>query len=625
MCSIFGILKKKGKITVVEEMLIGLKTLEYRGYDSAGIALKMGNDFTICKTNNKDNAMEGVDVLRKIITENGQDKTKAEMAIGHTRWSTNGKISKENAHPHVSHKNNFALVHNGIIENYEELKELLLRKKYEFTSETDTEVLVHLIEEFWNESGKTSFTEAVRQALGLIEGAFAIAVISKNDDSLVVASRSGSMFVGISKDGYVVASDQSAILRHTRKVFEVEGNCMAVLTAQGHFLRSLSDNGEVEPKIEELTLELEEIQKGKYTHFMQKEIFEQPKTLTDCLRGRVRPNEGIIKLRGIEEFLPKLVKARRIIIIGCGTSWHAALVAKYLFEDFARIPVEVEYASEFAFRNPVLEEEDIVFAISQSGATKDTLDALETAKKRGATILGLCNVIGSKIARAAGVGVYLHVGPEISVASTKAFTGQVAVLTAIALLVGQRKGTISVAQYMQLIVELADLPKVVEEYLPSFDVRAKEIAEKYNYAENALYLGRGYGFPAALEGALKLKEIAYVHAEGYPAAEMKHGPIALINEKFPVFAIANYGSVYKKMKEHVQEIQARTGKVIALVTKGEKDISAIAESVIEIPDVSEHLIPIVAVIPLQLVAYHSAVLKGLDVDKPRSLAKSVTV
>ena len=625
MCSIFGILKKKGKITVVEEMLVGLKTLEYRGYDSAGIALKMGSDFTICKTNNKDNAMEGVDILRKIITDNGQDKVKAEMAIGHTRWATNGKISKENAHPHVSHKNNFALVHNGIIENYEELKELLLRKKYEFTSETDTEAMVHLIEEFWNESGKTSFTEAVRQALLLIEGAFAIAVISKNDDSLIVASRSGSMFVGISKDGYVIASDQSAILRHTRKVFEVEDNCMAVLTAQGHFLRSLSDNGEVEPKIEELTLELEEIQKGKYTHFMQKEIFEQPKTLTDCLRGRVRPNEGIIKLRGIEEFLPKLVKARRIIIVGCGTSWHAGLVAKYLFEDFARIPVEVEYASEFALRNPVLEEEDIVFAISQSGATKDTLDALETAKKRGATVLGLCNVIGSKIARAAGVGVYLHVGPEISVASTKAFTGQVAVLTAIALLVGQRKGTLSVSQYMQFIVELADLPKVVEEYLPSFDVRAKEIAEKYNYAENALYLGRGYGFPVALEGALKLKEIAYVHAEGYPAAEMKHGPIALINEKLPVFAIANYGNTYKKMKEHVQEIQARAGKVVALVTKGDKDISAIAEDIIEIPNVSEHLIPIVAVIPLQLIAYHSAVLKGLDVDKPRSLAKSVTV
>ncbi len=627
MCSIFGIIiKQKTETTPIESTLTALKMLEYRGYDSAGIASKGDKALQIWKTQNKDNKAEGVDMLRKQMTEMGVISFPTQIVIGHTRWATHGEISQKNAHPHSSQDGNFAIVHNGIIENYIELKEFLRSKGYYSVSDTDTEVLVNLIEYRWNETGRISFEVAVRQAVSEIEGAFAIAVITSSEDKMIVASRSGGLFVGITAYGFVIASDQSALVAHTKDCFEVESDCLVVLTPEKYEKRTIVSNQEVVPDIKKIELEISQIQKNGYEYFMQKEIFEQPKTLTDALRGRVRPFEGIIKLRGIEEHLRRIVQAKKITIIGCGTSWHAGLVGEYLFEQFTRIPVEVEYASEFVHRNPILGEKDIVIAISQSGETADTLEALALAKKSRATVIGLCNVVSSKIARMAGVGVYLHVGPEISVASTKAFTGQVAVLTAIALLVGRQKGTITESDYMRHITELAELPSVVEKYLPYFDIVAKEIAYEQLHSDHALYLGRGYNFPVALEGALKLKEISYIHAEGYPAAEMKHGPIALIDEKMPVIVIAPQGDeTYKKIIGNIQEIRARSGRVIAIATEGDTEIVSLVEKVIYIPRASEHLIPIIAVVPLQLIAYHNAVMKGLNPDKPRHLAKSVTV
>jgi glucosamine--fructose-6-phosphate aminotransferase (isomerizing) len=626
MCSIFGIITKQKTTTPIESTLIALKMLEYRGYDSAGIASKEDKLLKIWKTRNKDNYAEGVDELRRQMVEVDALNLLTQIVIGHTRWATHGEISQKNAHPHISQDGNFAIAHNGIIENYIELKEFLRNKGYYSVTDTDTEVLANLIEYRWNETGRSSFEEAVRQALSEIDGAFAVAVITSNENKMIVASRSGGLFVGITTLGFVVASDQSAIISHTKDCFEVESDCLVVLTPEKYEKRTIASNQKVVPDMKKIELEISQIQKNEYDHFMQKEIFEQPKTLTDALRGRVRATEGIIKLRGIEEHLNKIVHAKRIIILGCGTSWHAGLVAEYLFEEFARIPTEVEYASEFINRNPIIREGDIVIAISQSGETADTLAALEVAKKKGATVIGLCNVVSSKIARMAGVGVYLHIGPEISVASTKAFTGQVAVLTAIALLVGRQKGALSESAYMLHVTELAELPQIIEKYLPYFDERARSIVYTQLNSENALYLGRGYNFPVALEGALKLKEVSYIHAEGYPAAEMKHGPIALIDEKMPVIVIAPQGDeTYKKILGNIQEVKARKGKVIVIATEGDREIHSMADEVICIPRIANHLVPIIAVIPLQLIAYHCAVMKGLDVDRPRHLAKSVTV
>ncbi|MEW6772783.1 MAG: glutamine--fructose-6-phosphate transaminase (isomerizing) [Bacteroidota bacterium] len=614
MCGIVGYVGNKDAYPI---LIKGLYRLEYRGYDSAGVALlNFNNQLNIFKKKGK---VSELDAFCK-------DKdTSGKIGIAHTRWATHGEPNDVNAHPHISQNGKLAIIHNGIIENYASLKEGLKKRGHQFLSDTDTEVLVHLIEDI-QQHDKLSLEDAVIAALNQVIGAYAIVILDKdNPDTLIVAKKSSPMVIGIGKDEYVIASDASPIIEYTRNVVYLEDETVAVIR-KGEDLKiiKLKDRKEVTPYIEELTMELEAIEKGGYEHFMLKEIFEQPKSVKDSMRGRINADEGKVFLGGIKDYEDALSKANRVIIVGCGTSYHAGLVGEYLIEEFTRIPVEVEYGSEFRYRNPIIYPNDIVIAISQSGETADTLAAIEIAKQKGAIVLGICNVVGSSIARATHAGSYTHAGPEIGVASTKAFTAQVTVLTLMALHIAQLKRTLPVNRFRSLLYELETIPQKIQEVLEN-DNYLQEVSKIYKDARNFLYLGRGYGYPIALEGALKLKEISYIHAEGYPAAEMKHGPIALIDENMPVVFLANKGPNYEKVLSNIQEVKARKGKIIAIVTAGDKHVKQFADHIIEIPETDESLSPLVSVIPLQLLAYHIAVLRGCNVDQPRNLAKSVTV
>lgn len=608
-----GIVAYVGHRKAHEVIIKGLKRLEYRGYDSAGIAL-LNNGLNIYKKKGK------VSELESFIQEQELTST---IGIGHTRWATHGEPNDINAHPHYSHSKNLAIIHNGIIENYSSLKQELENKGHVFTSETDSEVFIHFIEDI-QINNHCTLDEAVRLALTKVVGAYAIVIMSKDDPSLLIAARKGSpLVIGVGENEFFLASDATPIIEYTNEVVYLNEYEIAVINNNELKIKNTQDVP-LTPYIQTLDMELEAIEKGGYEHFMLKEIFEQPKSISDCMRGRLDANEGRLVLGGIREYANKLVNADRIIIVACGTSWHAGLVAEYFFEEFCRIPVEVEYASEFRYRNPIINEGDVVIAISQSGETADTLAAIELAKSKGAIIFGVCNVVGSSIARTSHEGAYTHAGPEIGVASTKAFTAQLTVLNMIALRVAHKKGTISERRYRELLVELENIPSKVEKAL-KLEPQIKEIAELFKDARNFLYLGRGFNFPVALEGALKLKEISYIHAEGYPAAEMKHGPIALIDEEMPVVFIATRDSSYDKVVSNIQEVKARKGKVIAVVTEGDVLIPQMAEYVIEVPKTDEALMPMVSVIPLQLLSYHIAVMRGCNVDQPRNLAKSVTV
>jgi len=562
-----------------------------------------------------------VSELENHLADNGVLKSK--IGIGHTRWATHGEPNDVNAHPHYSSSERFAMIHNGIIENYEVLKKDLLQKGYKFQSETDTEVFVKFIEDIYSNNNCT-LEEALRLALQKVVGAYAIVLINLEEPDTLIAARKGSpLVIGVGEDEYFLASDATPIIEYTNKVIYLDDYEIAVIR-EGKLQVKTIENIETSPYINQLELELEAIEKGGYEHFMLKEIFEQPKSIADCLRGRLDPKTGRLVLGGLRDYMNKFQNAERIVITACGTSWHAGLVAEYLFEEFARVPVEVEYASEFRYRNPVISDKDFIIAISQSGETADTLAAIELAKSKGATIFGVCNVVGSSIPRTTHAGCYTHAGPEIGVASTKAFTAQISVLTMMALKLGYQRGTLPESKYILMLHELADIPAKVEKALQTNDA-IKKIAEQYKDARNMLYLGRGYNFPVALEGALKLKEISYIHAEGYPAAEMKHGPIALIDEEMPVIFIATLDSSYEKVVSNIQEVKARKGKVIAVVTEGDKQVKALADHVIEIPPTNEAFTPLLSVIPLQLLSYHIAVMRGCNVDQPRNLAKSVTV
>ena len=613
MCGIVAYIGNRDAYPI---LIKGLQRLEYRGYDSAGVALiNKSGDLNVYKRKGK---------VSDLLSFVEKKDTSGTVGIGHTRWATHGEPNDVNSHPHYSQSKNLVMIHNGIIENYAAIKERLIKKGHVFESETDTEVLIHLIEDVQkNENTKMGY--AVQAALKQVIGAYAIVLLDKNDPDVIVAAKKGSpMVIGIGHDDFFVASDASPIIEYTKNVVYLEDEQVVVLR-KGHEIkiRNLKDK-EVTPYIQKLTLELESIEKGGYSHFMLKEIYEQPRSVLDSMRGRINATTGEIKMGGIVDHEKKFEKAKRIIFLACGTSWHAGLVGEYLFEEFARVPVEVEYASEFRYRNPIIYEDDIVIAISQSGETADTLAAVELAKSKGATVLGVCNVVGSSIARATHGGSYTHAGPEIGVASTKAFTAQVTVLTLMALHMAKVRGTLTESRYRQLLYELETIPTKIEEVLKLNDQLYK-IATKYKDCRNALYLGRGVSFPVALEGALKLKEISYIHAEGYPAAEMKHGPIALIDEEMPVFVIATKGANYEKVVSNIQEVKARKGKITAVVTFGDKEVKAMADDLIEIPETDEFLVPLISVIPLQLLSYHIAVLRGCNVDQPRNLAKSVTV
>ena len=546
------------------------------------------------------------------------------IGIAHTRWATHGEPNDVNAHPHFSYSKNLAIIHNGIIENYAPLKNELVNRGFRFESETDTEVLIHLIEDI-EINEKVSLAEAVQIALNQVVGAYAIVIIDKNDPDTLIAARKGSpLVVGIGENEFFVASDATPIVEYTREVVYLNDEEIAILHRNKEIKIKTITNIEKTPYIQTLEINLSALEKEGFDHFMLKEIYEQPRSIRDSMRGRLKAREGIVLLGGIIDYQQKLVNAKRIIIIACGTSWHAGLVGEYLFEELARIPVEVEYASEFRYRNPVIYEDDVVIAISQSGETADTLAAIELAKSKGATIIGVCNVVGSSIARATHAGSYTHAGPEIGVASTKAFTAQVTLLTLMALMLADSKGTISKSRFNQLLHELDDIPGKVEETLKVND-KIIEIARVFKDVRNALYLGRGYNFPVAMEGALKLKEISYIHAEGYPAAEMKHGPIALIDEEMPVVVVATNKGTYEKVVSNIQEVKARKGKIIAIVTEGDETVKALADHIIEVPETEEMLVPLIATIPLQLLSYHIAVMRGCNVDQPRNLAKSVTV
>lgn len=610
MCGIVAYIGKREAYPIIMK---GLQRLEYRGYDSAGIALLNG-DLNVYKKAGKVS-----DLANYVIGKN----LSGTVGMGHTRWATHGEPNDKNAHPHFSESNNFAIIHNGIIENYSSLKKELSNRGHTFRSDTDTEVLIHLIEDIFNR-GNVELEEAVRLALGEVIGAYAIVVLSKNDPKKLIAARKGSPIVlGLGKDEYFVASDATPIIEYTKNVAYLNDGEVAIIDDGKLTVKTIENQIKI-PYIQELELKLEMLEKGGYEHFMLKEIYEQPRSIWDSMRGRFNAQTGMLRLSGISDFEHKFTNAKRIIIVACGTSWHAGLVAEYLIEDLARIPVEVEYASEFRYRNPIITEEDIVIAISQSGETADTLAAIELAKSKGATIFGVCNVVGSSIPRATHAGAYTHAGPEIGVASTKAFTAQVTVLTLMALQMAHKRGTITESRFRGILGELESIPGKVEVALKCND-KAKAIAELFKDARNFLYLGRGYGFPVALEGALKLKEISYIHAEGYPAAEMKHGPIALIDDEMPVVVIATKNSSYEKVVSNIQEVKARKGKLIAIVTEGDDVVKGLADYVIEIPETDDIFIPIVAVIPLQLLSYHMAVLRGCNVDQPRNLAKSVTV
>lgn len=613
MCGIVGYIGKRDAYPVLVK---GLKRLEYRGYDSAGMALINGQDqLNVYKTKGR------VSDLEHFV----EDKdTSGSIGIAHTRWATHGEPSQVNAHPHYSSSGNLALIHNGIIENYATLKELLQQKGVTFLSNTDTEVLVQLIE-YVQLSNKLDLLTALQLALHEVIGAYAIALLDRRQpDTILVARKSSPLVVGIGQDEFFFGSDATPIVEYTDKVVYLEDNEIAVMR-RGQELKVVDlDNVKMKPEVQTIEMNLGQLEKGGYPHFMLKEIFEQPDCINDCMRGRVNVESTNVALSAVIDHKERLLNARRFIIVACGTSWHAGLIGKQLIESLCRIPVEVEYASEFRYRNPVISSEDVVIAISQSGETADTLAAVQLAKERGAFIYGICNVVGSSIARATHTGSYIHVGPEIGVASTKAFTGQVTVLTMLALALAKEKGAIQDSQFLEIVQELNLVPAKMKQVLSKNQAIA-ELSRIFTYAHNFLYLGRGYNYPVALEGALKLKEISYIHAEGYPAAEMKHGPIALIDTEMPVVVVATKNAMYEKIISNIQEIKARKGKVIALVSEGDTEIAAIADDCIEIPKIIECLEPLITTIPLQLLAYHIAVCKGKDVDQPRNLAKSVTV
>ena len=614
MCGIVGYIGKREAYPIVME---GLKRLEYRGYDSAGIALYDGSEIKLCKTKGKVANLE--ERVKEEITTNGS------VGIGHTRWATHGVPNDVNSHPHYSNSGDLVIIHNGIIENYDSIKTELLKRGYEFKSDTDTEVLINLIEEV-KKKNNVKLGKAVQLALKEVVGAYAIAVFDKNKPNEIVVAKLGSpLAIGIGEDEFFIASDASPFIEYTKNAIYLEDEEMAIVRRDKKIkIRKIKDDSEVTPAMQELKFNIEQIEKGGYEHFMLKEIHEQPNAIRDTYRGRLLANEGIIRMAGIDDNLEKFLNANRIIIVACGTSWHAGLVAEYIFEDLARIPVEVEYASEFRYRNPVITDKDVVIAISQSGETADTLAAIKLAKSKGAFVFGVCNVVGSTIARETNAGAYTHAGPEIGVASTKAFTTQITVLTLIALKLAKANGSMSNTVFHSHLQELELIPDKVKEALKA-DEHIKAVAQIYKDAKNCLYLGRGYNFPVALEGALKLKEISYIHAEGYPAAEMKHGPIALIDEQMPVFVIATKKGHYEKVVSNIQEIKSRSGKIIGIVTKGDIDVKKVADHVIEVPETIESLTPLLTTIPLQLLSYHIAVMLNKNVDQPRNLAKSVTV
>lgn len=614
MCGIVGYIGHRDAYPII---IKGLQRLEYRGYDSAGVTLFDGENIHLTKTKGK------VEDLKNKVENT--IPTKGKLGLGHTRWATHGIPNDVNSHPHYSNSGDLVIIHNGIIENYESIKQALIERGYTFESDTDTEVLVNLIEEVKKKEG-VKLGKAVQIALNQVVGAYAIAVFDRNKpDEIVVAKLGSPLAIGIGENEYFIASDASPFIEFTNNAVYLEDEEMAIVRIGKEIkLRKIKDDAIAYPNILELQLNLEEIEKGGYDHFMLKEIYEQPKAIMDTYRGRLLADKGIVKMAGIDQNLEKFLNARRIIIVACGTSWHAGLVAEYIFEDMARIPVEVEYASEFRYRNPVITENDVLIAISQSGETADTLAAIKLAKEKGAFVFGVCNVVGSSIARETHAGAYTHAGPEIGVASTKAFTTQITVLTLIALKLAQEKGTLSQSEYHEYLAELEAIPAKVEKALLS-NALVEQISETYKDSANCLYLGRGYNFPVALEGALKLKEISYIHAEGYPAAEMKHGPIALIDEQMPVVVIATKKGHYDKVVSNIQEIKSRKGKIIAIVTEGDETVKELADHIIEVPDTPESLSPLLTTIPLQLLSYHIAVMRGCNVDQPRNLAKSVTV
>ena len=614
MCGIVGYIGYRDAYPII---IKGLKRLEYRGYDSAGIMLFDGKDLQISKTKGKVSDLEE--------RSSREDITTGIIGMGHTRWATHGVPNDVNSHPHLSNSGNLAIIHNGIIENYEPLKKELIKRGYIFHSDTDTEVLINLIEEV-QKKDKLKLGKAVQVALNQVIGAYAICVFDKQKPDEIVVARLGSpLAIGVGKDEFFIASDASPFIEYTANAIYLEDEEMAIVRLRKPLkIRKIKDDSLVDPYVQELQMNLEQIEKGGYDHFMLKEIYEQPNVIKDTYRGRLLANEGIIQMAGVEDNLEKFLNAERILIVACGTSWHAGLVAEYIMEEFTRIPVEVEYASEFRYRNPIINKGDVVIAISQSGETADTLAAIKLAKERGAFVFGVCNVVGSSISRETHAGAYTHAGPEIGVASTKAFTTQITVLTMIALRLAKAKGTLSNSDFHRYLQELEIIPEKVKEALQTND-KAKEIAAKFKDAPNCLYLGRGYNFPVALEGALKLKEISYIHAEGYPAAEMKHGPIALIDEHMPVVVIAPKQGHYDKVVSNIQEIKSRSGKIIAIVTKGDTQVRDLADYVIEIPETTDALSPLLTTIPLQLLSYHIAVMRNCNVDQPRNLAKSVTV
>ena len=616
MCGIVGYTGFQDAYDIV---INGLRRLEYRGYDSAGIVIDNKSEkFEVAKTKGK---------VEDLVNISSGLKGVSKIGMGHTRWATHGVPSDRNSHPHLSNNGKIALVHNGIIENYDTIKTMLTEKGFTFQSETDTEVLVNFIQYFMDLDGTISFPEAVRLALNEVYGAYAITVMHQDFPDLLVVARLGSpLAIGLGENEYFIASDASPFVEFTKEAIYLEEGHMATISLEkGVEIRSIESNERVNSVVQELKLSLEQIEKGGYEHFMLKEIFEQSKSIHDTMRGRLLVDEGIIKMAGIWDHLERFRNAERIIIVACGTSWHAGLIGEYLIEEYARIPVEVEYASEFRYRNPIITNKDIVIAISQSGETADTMAAIKLAKERGAFVFGICNVVDSSIARFSDAGADTHAGPEIGVASTKAFTAQLTILSLLALKLGKHNGNLSNLDFMKLITELDAIPKKIEKVLESTHEYVKSIAKNFVESPNFLYLGRGYNFPAALEGALKLKEISYIHAEGYPAAEMKHGPIALIDENMPIVIIAPKKGHYDKIVSNVQEIKARKGQVIAVVNKGDEQVSSMADYIIEIPETSECFSPIVASIPLQLLAYYIAIYRGANVDQPRNLAKSVTV
>lgn len=614
MCGIVGYIGHRQAYPIIIE---GLKRLEYRGYDSAGIALFDGENLKLSKTKGKVSDLESK-VDSEILSHGN-------LGIGHTRWATHGVPNDTNAHPHYSNSGDLVIIHNGIIENYDAIKKELINRGYTFQSDTDTEVLINLIEEIQKKED-AKLGKAVQIALNQVVGAYAIAVFDRKKPNEIVIARLGSpLAVGIGEDEFFIASDASPFIEYTKNAIYLEDEEMAIIRLGKDIkVRKIKDDSLVDPYVQELQMNLEQIEKGGYDHFMLKEIYEQPRAILDTFRGRLRINEAIIKMAGVEDNMKKFLNADRIIIVACGTSWHAGLVAEYIFEDLARIPVEVEYASEFRYRNPVITENDVLIAISQSGETADTLAAIKLAKSKGAFVFGVCNVVGSSIARETDAGAYTHAGPEIGVASTKAFTTQITVLSLMALRLARAKGTISSSDFRRYLIELELIPKKVEKALGS-DAYVKQIATIYKDARNFLYLGRGFNFPVALEGALKLKEISYIHAEGYPAAEMKHGPIALIDEHMPVVVIATKKGHYEKVVSNIQEIKSRKGKIIGIVTEGDVHVKELADHVIEVPETEETFSPLLTTIPLQLLSYHIAVMLGKNVDQPRNLAKSVTV